>query len=112
MCSCSDKTGTLTRNEMTVVSPVVLDGHDERELSSLPQLASRLENQDLIELPIFHSSGRTPGGHRPDRLPARRSSGASTDRRSARAVEHDGLVPPDEGAPWSSSAWPRSTKPR
>ena len=51
---CSDKTGTLTRNEMTVVSPVVLDGHDERELFLTAALASRLENQDPIELPIFH----------------------------------------------------------
>ncbi|QID19586.1 HAD-IC family P-type ATPase [Nitrogeniibacter mangrovi] len=51
---CSDKTGTLTRNEMTVVTPVVLDGHDERELFEVAALASRLENQDPIELPIFH----------------------------------------------------------
>lgn len=59
---CSDKTGTLTRNEMTVVSPVVLDGHDEAELFVLAALASRLENQDPIELPIFNDlEERLPG---------------------------------------------------
>ena len=51
---CSDKTGTLTRNRMHVAEPVVLDGHDERELFLVAALASRLENQDPIELAIFH----------------------------------------------------------
>ena len=51
---CSDKTGTLTRNEMRVADPVALDGHDERELFLAAALASRLENRDPIELPIFH----------------------------------------------------------
>ena len=55
---CSDKTGTLTRNEMTVVSPVVLDGHDEAELFVLAALASRLENQDPIELPDLPTTSR------------------------------------------------------
>ncbi|ROR32421.1 HAD-IC family P-type ATPase [Inmirania thermothiophila] len=51
---CCDKTGTLTRNEMRVVEPVALDGHDEREVFLLAALASRQENQDPIELAIFH----------------------------------------------------------
>jgi H+-transporting ATPase len=51
---CSDKTGTLTRNEMQVADPVVLDGFEERNLFLLAVLASRLENRDPIELPIFH----------------------------------------------------------
>ena len=50
---CSDKTGTLTRNEMQVSDPVVLDGFSERELFRLAALASRPENKDPIELPIF-----------------------------------------------------------
>jgi H+-transporting ATPase len=50
---CSDKTGTLTRNEMQVAEPVVLKGHDERELFLVAALASKPENQDPIELPIF-----------------------------------------------------------
>ncbi|WP_297526712.1 plasma-membrane proton-efflux P-type ATPase [Thiohalobacter sp.] len=51
---CSDKTGTLTCNEMRVVDPVVFDGHDERELFRIALMASRLENRDPIELPLFH----------------------------------------------------------
>ncbi len=51
---CSDKTGTLTENRMQVAEPVVLDGHDITELFLVAALASRLENNDPIELPIFH----------------------------------------------------------
>ena len=51
---CSDKTGTLTKNEMQVAKPVLLDGHDEQELFLYALLASRRENKDPIELPIFH----------------------------------------------------------
>jgi H+-transporting ATPase len=58
---CSDKTGTLTRNEMRVAEPVALAGHDERELFLLAALASRAENRDPIELPIFeHIEKRLP----------------------------------------------------
>lgn len=51
---CSDKTGTLTKNEMQVADPVVLQGHDEHGLFLVAALASKLENSDPIELPIFH----------------------------------------------------------
>ena len=51
---CSDKTGTLTRNEMQVSEPVLLNGFAERDLFLLGALASRLENRDPIEMPIFH----------------------------------------------------------
>lgn len=50
---CSDKTGTLTKNEMRVAEPVVFEAYTERELFLLAVLASRAENQDPIELPIF-----------------------------------------------------------
>ncbi len=51
---CSDKTGTLTKNEMQVADPIVFDGFDERTLFLMAALASRLENRDPIEMPIFH----------------------------------------------------------
>ncbi len=51
---CSDKTGTLTKNEMQVAKPVVLDGYSQEDLFLTAALASRLENNDPIELPIFH----------------------------------------------------------
>ncbi|MGE5130650.1 MAG: plasma-membrane proton-efflux P-type ATPase, partial [Sphingomonadaceae bacterium] len=50
---CSDKTGTLTKNEMRVADPVLFDGHDVRELFLAAVLASKEENRDPIELPIF-----------------------------------------------------------
>jgi H+-transporting ATPase len=50
---CTDKTGTLTRNEMVVAEPVVFAGHDERELFLVAALASKQENNDPIEQPIF-----------------------------------------------------------
>jgi len=51
---CSDKTGTLTKNEMRVAQPILLDGHNEQELFLYALLASRQENNDPIELPLFH----------------------------------------------------------
>ena len=51
---CSDKTGTLTENRMQVADPIVMDGHNQTELFQLAALASKLENNDPIELPIFH----------------------------------------------------------
>jgi H+-transporting ATPase len=50
---CSDKTGTLTKNEMHVADPVVMEGRSERELFLTAALASREENRDPIEAPIF-----------------------------------------------------------
>jgi len=51
---CCDKTGTLTKNEMQVADPVLLNGFKEDDLFLHGALASRLENNDPIEMPIFH----------------------------------------------------------
>lgn len=51
---CSDKTGTLTKNEMQISELVAFDGFDEKTLLLYAALASRLENHDPIEMPIFH----------------------------------------------------------
>jgi H+-transporting ATPase len=50
---CSDKTGTLTKNEMQVAEPVVRQGYSEQDLFLVAALASKPENRDPIELPIF-----------------------------------------------------------
>ena len=50
---CSDKTGTLTKNQMTVSVPFTVDGYKTEDLMFYAALASREENQDPIERPIF-----------------------------------------------------------
>ncbi|MBM9513832.1 plasma-membrane proton-efflux P-type ATPase [Desulfogranum marinum] len=50
---CSDKTGTLTKNEMQVHEPVVLADFSEKDLFVTAALASRQENNDPLEQPIF-----------------------------------------------------------
>ncbi len=50
---CSDKTGTLTQNRMTLAEPFVLEGFGADDLFFYAALASREENADPIEVPIF-----------------------------------------------------------
>jgi H+-transporting ATPase len=50
---CSDKTGTLTQNRMTVAEPVAFAGYTVPELMLNAALASKEENRDPIEEPIF-----------------------------------------------------------
>ncbi len=50
---CLDKTGTLTQNSMTVFDAIVLEGFSEKELFLTAIQASKLENNDPIEQPIY-----------------------------------------------------------
>jgi H+-transporting ATPase len=50
---CSDKTGTLTQNKMTVTEPIAFDSYNVTELMIYAALSSKEENQDPIEIPIF-----------------------------------------------------------
>ena len=55
---CSDKTGTLTKNEMTVSDPAPQPGVSVDELFRVAVLASREENDDPVERPIFDFIGQ------------------------------------------------------
>jgi len=50
---CSDKTGTLTKNEMTLSTPYTLENFSADDLYYYGALASKKENADPIEAPIF-----------------------------------------------------------
>lgn len=50
---CSDKTGTLTKNIMTVADPVTFGNYSADDLMFYAGLASKEENKDPIETPVF-----------------------------------------------------------
>jgi len=50
---CSDKTGTLTENKLTLGDPFTVDGVNAGEVVLCAALASRAENQDTIDLAVL-----------------------------------------------------------
>jgi H+-transporting ATPase len=50
---CSDKTGTLTQNKLTLGSPFSVEGIDSDQVILNAALASRAENQDTIDLAVL-----------------------------------------------------------
>ena len=50
---CSDKTGTLTQNKMSLSDPFTAEGYSKEDLMVYAALASKEENKDPIEKPIF-----------------------------------------------------------
>lgn len=50
---CSDKTGTLTQNKLTLGEPFCIDGVSTEQVILAGTLASRVENQDTIDLAVL-----------------------------------------------------------
>ena len=62
---CSDKTGTITRNQLSVAKIVTYDDVREADLLLVAALASRAEDKDPIDNAILERTRTIPGsGHR------------------------------------------------
>lgn len=63
---CSDKTGTLTRNELAVMSVHALPPFDDKHVLALASLASSDGGQDPVDAAIRAASARQPAIDRPE----------------------------------------------
>jgi H+-transporting ATPase len=59
---CADKTGTLTRNELTVVDVVPFAGFDRARVLALAALASSAADQDPIDAAVLAAAAAAPSG--------------------------------------------------
>ena len=50
---CSDKTGTLTKNQLTLADPILLEGKDAQDCILAAALASRIEDRDAIDTAVI-----------------------------------------------------------
>jgi H+-transporting ATPase len=57
---CSDKTGTLTKNELTLGDPVLLDVGDATDAIRYAALACDSASPDAIDAAILHAVGQAP----------------------------------------------------
>ena len=63
---CSDKTGTLTRNELAVMSVHAMPGFDDRHVLALAALASSDGGQDPVDAAIRAAAARQPVTDQPE----------------------------------------------
>ena len=55
---CSDKTGTLTKNELSLGETILFDAKDEDECILAGALASKIENNDAIDTTIINACNK------------------------------------------------------
>jgi H+-transporting ATPase len=63
---CSDKTGTLTRNELAVMSVHPMPGFDDGHVLALAALASSDGGQDPVDAAIRAAAARQPAADKPE----------------------------------------------
>jgi len=56
---CSDKTGTLTQNKLTLGEPLLVQAKDDDDLLLAASLASKAEDQDAIDLAVLNGFKKT-----------------------------------------------------
>ncbi len=64
---CCDKTGTLTQNRMQLEEPSAFNGFDAHAIIEYAALASRQEDHDPLEVPIFEALNKAQGSAKPTR---------------------------------------------
>ena len=57
---CADKTGTLTRNELAVISVCPMPGYDQAHVLALAALASSEGGQDPVDVAVRNAASRMP----------------------------------------------------
>lgn len=65
---CSDKTGTLTQNRLAVADRWTAAAVSDDELLEVAALASRAEDNDLIDLAVMAAAGQLPAAARVDQF--------------------------------------------
>jgi len=50
---CSDKTGTLTKNQLTLSEPILIAGNDAQDCILAAALASNIEDRDAIDTAVI-----------------------------------------------------------
>jgi H+-transporting ATPase len=81
---CSDKTGTLTRNQLSVTSVRPMPGFDEAHVLGMAALASSESGEDAVDTAIRSASSQKPASGLPKRAtfvpfdPAKKTSEATT----------------------------------
>jgi H+-transporting ATPase len=81
---CSDKTGTLTRNQLSVTSVRPMPGFDEAHVLGMAALASSESGEDAVDAAIRSASSQKPATGLPKRAtfvpfdPAKKTSEATT----------------------------------
>ncbi|WP_449370897.1 plasma-membrane proton-efflux P-type ATPase [Thiomonas sp.] len=117
---CSDKTGTLTQNKLTLGDPLLLAAPDAATLNLHAALASQPDNGDAIDQAVYAAqpvktatpAGYTAAGFTPFDPVGKRSEGRWTDAQGAQISATKGapqvildLCKPDEATRNKASAW-------
>ncbi len=101
---CSDKTGTLTRNRLTLVETMARAPHTEAEVVALAALASDASTQDPIDLAILAAAPNASAFVRTTFVPF----DPATKRSEAFAKRGDAMLHVVKGAPLTVASLVRS----